>query len=1235
MKGIGSVILVAAIVCSGMLAALLTVSDGVRADTYKANVLVNDMTFGSQSWPKCAIDSSGAMQVVWVDTRDTSPFGRIRYAYSSNNATSFLTPSIRVVPEAQVTGSQANPDVAIQNGTTIAVWQENVGGYWDVKAAARNGTASAFSQPITVNAWTNDSQEMPSVSNGGGRTAVVWRDGRSDNLVLITNANTGAVVWSLAHTATVTSVTFSPTGDRVAAAAEDGSVRIWSMATGALVRTLRDHTQRATSVSWSPDGSRLATAGWDFTVRIYDGATYAPASVLSNSENPINSMSWSPDGARLAVGHNGEGVYTGWSTPGFPEYRFNLTLWYLNGTLWEWGFVGTHNAPINGVEFSPDGKWVATGAGFPPGEGASMDNTVGIWNSTSGLLANIVPLGSCVNSISWWSDSVNMTAGLFNGTAPQFDAMNDLVHAWLVGHGGSVRAVDKSPAGESVATGSIDTTAKVWNATSGIATQNITSHATTVHTVAWSPDGALVASGSGNSLQYRRNEYHIYCAVSSDAANTFPVQKRVTKIGSMFTASPRVSVSGNGKIGVVWYDNHEGFFDIYYSSSVDGGLSFSDAVSAANGAVYSASMRYNPDVALDDGGVAHVAWHDGRGKVAFDERYDIYYSNSTNFSSTLAVSPTANYMNQSDPSISVSPNGANVYIAWREIGMQSDIKVGKSVNSGATWLAPDTVSDVAGGSKERPSAALLGSEMYVCWQDTRLGSADIFASTSAGPDTWPPSLTSHYPSTGESGVSVFTSINLLFSEPVNASTVGPRFALSGGGQVWNETNCAFAWSAYGDYVSITPNSSLKYSEAYSVIVKAGVSDLSGNPSASDAAWGFTTGSDVDAPRLSHNQRYLQVSYDQTLTLTVEAIETTGLSYVNAHTKGVADSTFSAHNMSYLAGNTWTYTVPEQGALGTIQYYFQSADANGYTSTLPENLSAVAPYSVAVIDPYVPVISHAPLAQARIMSPIQVRGNISDGIGVQSAFLYYKGSQSLGYSAIAMDRESGDAKNGSYLATIPQQTAVGVIRYYIWANDTSNNTAQTTAADIAVSDSTPPTFLGEPTLQILDDGSIEIRVNVTDDNGMARVILHFLPVGGSGYIEKEMTGVGGTEYSAHILAQVRTGDFRYYIEAFDVSGNMNSTKGMNGGEPYTVHMEGSTPAPEYIILAVAIVVIIGSLVALALIIRARRRKGGSAREDATPLKDSAADGQAASRPGGGDGTVSEDPSTNRDMPGKKG
>lgn len=72
------------------------------------------------------------------------------------------------------------------------------------------------------------------------------------------------------HTAEVSSVEFTPTGELLASCSSDRTVRLWDTNTFAERIVLRGHSQGVSDVSWSPDGVLLASASDDEAVRIWD-----------------------------------------------------------------------------------------------------------------------------------------------------------------------------------------------------------------------------------------------------------------------------------------------------------------------------------------------------------------------------------------------------------------------------------------------------------------------------------------------------------------------------------------------------------------------------------------------------------------------------------------------------------------------------------------------------------------------------------------------------------------------------------------------------------------------------------------------------------------------------------------------------------------------------------------------------------------------------------------------------
>ena len=74
----------------------------------------------------------------------------------------------------------------------------------------------------------------------------------------------------------VNAIAFAPDGRRLATVGDDGSVRIWDVATAETLMTLKGHTRRVTSVAFSPDGECLASAAPDSSIRIWSAQDRAP-----------------------------------------------------------------------------------------------------------------------------------------------------------------------------------------------------------------------------------------------------------------------------------------------------------------------------------------------------------------------------------------------------------------------------------------------------------------------------------------------------------------------------------------------------------------------------------------------------------------------------------------------------------------------------------------------------------------------------------------------------------------------------------------------------------------------------------------------------------------------------------------------------------------------------------------------------------------------------------------------
>jgi len=150
-------------------------------------------------------------------------------------------------------------------------------------------------------------------------------------------------------------------------------------------------------------------------------------------------------------------------------------------------------------------------------------------------------------------------------------------------------------------------------------------------------------------------------------------------------------------------------------------------------------------------------------------------------------------------------------------------------------IHPDNMKDMDGTYVEdgdhigQRGALRLAKAMW--WMLARIAGWD---GGTAQTDTTPPTVIGTSPSSGGTGVSRNAQVTATFSEPV-ANVTGSTFQLRAGA-----TSVPGTMTLSGTTATFSPSSPLAYGTTYSATVTTGVTDIAGNPLASNRSWSFTT-----------------------------------------------------------------------------------------------------------------------------------------------------------------------------------------------------------------------------------------------------------------------------------------------------------------------------------------------------------------------------------------------------------
>ncbi len=314
----------------------------------------------------------------------------------------------------------------------------------------------------------------------------IMATGSLDQAVKLWDVATGQELQTLRGAGFVHGLVFSPDGRVLVSGSVPQGITLWDVRYGRELR--RIPKVNVQSLAMSSDGKMLASGdlpelGSAATIRIWDVATSQQIKTLSGHTRTINSVAFSKDN-RILLSASDDGTVRTWDVASGQPLRV---------------FSG-HKGKVTSAVLSPDGRLAVSG-----GE----DNTLRYWDLDIGRELKSTTAHTPTQELppAVTAMSISPDGKMFSSACVY---CNDVLKLWDAGSGQKIRALFKgydviyssefSHDGRMIAGGFIDGSVRIWNVTSGVELMILKSPNGQLFATTLSSDGRMLAIGLGDSV---------------------------------------------------------------------------------------------------------------------------------------------------------------------------------------------------------------------------------------------------------------------------------------------------------------------------------------------------------------------------------------------------------------------------------------------------------------------------------------------------------------------------------------------------------------------------------------------------------------------------------------------------------------------------------------------------------------------------------------------------------------
>ncbi|HLJ55705.1 MAG TPA: WD40 repeat domain-containing protein, partial [Chthonomonadaceae bacterium] len=323
-----------------------------------------------------------------------------------------------------------------------------------------------------------------------------WAETGKPAAVEVLDLSTGMVLFPLAAQTgpgQVRALAWSADGSEIATGGDDRIVRVWSAATGTLLRSLSGHSDGILTASFSPDGKRLLTSSLDDEARIWelDAASELPKAVIAlppgaRGRPPLRDLRLFARENRMLFKHarqavfanDGQHVVTG-------SYSGMVRIWSATPPASYLVLDGPAIASLDhvgAVAIAPNNRQIVSAVDSPAAT---------VWDARTGAQERVLRGQADISAVAYFPDSSRIVTAGQNGAVQIWTAPRRSYA--IQGHKGNASCVAVSSNGRLVASGGEDGAAIVWDVRANRRLCSLSMPGAIAHGIAFSPDGAKIA----------------------------------------------------------------------------------------------------------------------------------------------------------------------------------------------------------------------------------------------------------------------------------------------------------------------------------------------------------------------------------------------------------------------------------------------------------------------------------------------------------------------------------------------------------------------------------------------------------------------------------------------------------------------------------------------------------------------------------------------------------------------